>query len=1463
MNWNYSIWTYIYLLDSCGIDPFLPCSSLSDLTIIFDSLPAPRPPFYLWLNSTLNLSYPDSNSVNVLLDSCNLTVLSHDCVELHTYIDFYLDSLPGPDLYSWLNTELELSFTVGQYWEWFTMCDVDSPFTLPCNIFDSLYQVYMNSGTTIAMEDWMNPRLDLDLTYFEYVNLFNGCFAIPLPCDTILEIDSIFAALPQPKPLFYLYASDHFDLDPLLYTQAYYDSLLISCGGSISDTTDCDSLQLMYNDFLALNPSQDLTTWFNTELNLGFDYWDYQRWFNHCDINIAVPCDTLSVLVSYYNLYVSELPVLNSWLNSQLGLSHTYLEYLEMLDSCNLLPSFCDSLDQAMQAYLASYDSTVTPWDFVNDYLDKTWTAGQLQSELQICHPDTAGGLMLCDQGQFPAVSIDSLDILGCLDDFITLAYHNAAHNFQLYKDSLRGEFRNNYMTHCLESMVDSFYVDGPLSEYHYTLYYYDQAGNLVATIPPNGVHPFMDPDTFQMISDYRLEVPSSTPIYRTSPFATIYNYNSLNKPVAQQTPDGGQSIYFYDNVGRVVISQNEKQFWLANYSYTLYDALGRVEEVGKIGNFTSMTEVISRNPASFLSWIGSGTRQEVTKTYYDDAVYTVPGFNQENLRNRVASVIFMRDSYDTLNYFSASHYSYDISGNVKSLIQEVVTLRDIGYQFKRIDYDYDLISGKVNYVYYQKDSVDQFTHRYEYDDDNRLTHVYTSRDGSTWDEDAHYTYYMHGPLARVELGENKVQGIDYAYTLQGWMKGINASQLDPNRDMGVDGFDMTSPVSRDAYGFNLGYFDQDYSPIGGSNFEANYNPSGGSTFGNDSYLNGSPMDNGLYNGNIRHSVLAMDSLNFPNLGYIYKYDQLNRLTAQRAYNGLDTSSHEWTSASALEDYKENVVYDPNGNILTYERNATTNNGPFFKMDSLRYHYMAGTNMLDHVHDTILATNYTEDIDDQDTLNYQYDAIGNLIYDAAENVQYGWNNNGKLSITFSAEMSTYYYDPMGNRIETFTEHSGLGTFDQLYHVRDAQGNIMATYMLTDGWEYKLKELNIYGSSRLGVLKADTVIFDYSTPTQPDFYSAWSGKKMYELTNHLGNVLSTVTDKKVLFDNDNNNDADWSIPEIATANDYYPFGMLMPGRNSDSSYRFGFNGKENLNDVKGEGKLQDFGARIYDGRLGRWMAVDPLHAEYADLSSYNFAGNSPLIFYDSDGKKFINPYTNQVATAKTNVSNSQLVYDELKKNNPTFTSKQLKKSLESTKLISSIKELQLLQAKEKEVETYLYTLKVTNKGEYDYFDGLTDKFNKSIDITVILSEENTSGTNVGKVSGFATISEGADGKIPTSDGFKIELYESALGRTELPSTELRSPMKDYLSDGGRNYRTFSNELGDIKYFMQNVNDQKSLDKWSNTSSGAGYDDPTGAGQSSFNYENARVNDVKNYSPAEGERKNNVKNTIEKQ
>ncbi len=82
-------------------------------------------------------------------------------------------------------------------------------------------------------------------------------------------------------------------------------------------------------------------------------------------------------------------------------------------------------------------------------------------------------------------------------------------------------------------------------------------------------------------------------------------------------------------------------------------------------------------------------------------------------------------------------------------------------------------------------------------------------------------------------------------------------------------------------------------------------------------------------------------------------------------------------------------------------------------------------------------------------------------------------------------------------------------------------------------------------------------------------------------------------------------------------------MLEPGReyspsSSSGLYRYGFNGKENDNEVKGEGNQQDYGMRIYDPRLGRFLSVDPLTKSYPSNTPYSFAENDGIRNLDLDG-----------------------------------------------------------------------------------------------------------------------------------------------------------------------------------------------------------------------------------------------------
>jgi len=74
-----------------------------------------------------------------------------------------------------------------------------------------------------------------------------------------------------------------------------------------------------------------------------------------------------------------------------------------------------------------------------------------------------------------------------------------------------------------------------------------------------------------------------------------------------------------------------------------------------------------------------------------------------------------------------------------------------------------------------------------------------------------------------------------------------------------------------------------------------------------------------------------------------------------------------------------------------------------------------------------------------------------------------------------------------------------------------------------------------------------------------------------------------------------------------------------------AYRYGFNGKENDNEVRGQGNSLDFGDRsIYDPRLGRFFSVDPDDHKYPSQSPYTYGANNPIFYIDDEGRGPIVP-----------------------------------------------------------------------------------------------------------------------------------------------------------------------------------------------------------------------------------------------
>ncbi len=91
-------------------------------------------------------------------------------------------------------------------------------------------------------------------------------------------------------------------------------------------------------------------------------------------------------------------------------------------------------------------------------------------------------------------------------------------------------------------------------------------------------------------------------------------------------------------------------------------------------------------------------------------------------------------------------------------------------------------------------------------------------------------------------------------------------------------------------------------------------------------------------------------------------------------------------------------------------------------------------------------------------------------------------------------------------------------------------------------------------------------------------------------------------------------------QVLSTQDYYPFGMILPGRSANpDGYRFGFNGQEKDDEVTGvTGSHLAFEYRIYDSRIGRFLSVDPLMKSFPMLTPYQYASNTPIYAIDIEG-----------------------------------------------------------------------------------------------------------------------------------------------------------------------------------------------------------------------------------------------------
>ncbi|OXA91081.1 RHS repeat domain-containing protein [Flavobacterium hercynium] len=696
---------------------------------------------------------------------------------------------------------------------------------------------------------------------------------------------------------------------------------------------------------------------------------------------------------------------------------------------------------------------------------------------------------------------------------------------------------------------------------YDYTINVYNKTGQLIKALQPNSLP----------VSNSIGKVPANMIPFHTNNFFTTYKYDALNQLIEVSSLDEGVNKFNYRSDGQIRFSQNALQSD-NKISYTDYDYLARPIESGVLAT--------NWDSASNMSNLPSGTQGRTEQNFiiYDDPtnnstsvllpsnltlseVLTASSISNTNyIQNNLAGNVAITYSKPGATISNITWYSYDLYGRAEWIVQYTE-----GLGAKTVHYDYDYKSN-IRQVVFQKDKADElFIHRYSYNMNDVLTKVETSVNNINFSTHADYTYYQTGELKRTNIAQG-AQGLDYVYTLGGQLKSINHPSLEPAKDPGGD--------SNDIFGLTLDYYNGDYLRTGTNIISS---PSAGSDYNGN--IKAARWTNkgaaGDYSGGIANQK-----------GYLYNYDRNNWLTSANFGNvNAATAAINPTTSYA----EKGIRYDPNGNIITLQR--TNETGTF--TDDLEYYYnyeeeKSGntkhtTNQLLSITDRVATADPT-DIETQAPNNYKYDAIGQLIQNVSENLYYFYNTPGLVTeIKKGANtLVKFFYNERGQRVKK--ESYNTTTFalqNTTFYQLDLSGNTLAVYNQANGGSITQAELPIYGLDRLGVYKKASAVASY------------------EIKDHLGNVRAVIEKES-------------GNPVIKSFADYYPFGELLPSRNS-LNYRYAFQGQE----LDGETNMEAFQLRLWDGRLGRWLSTDP-YGQYA--SPYLGMGNNPIRMIDKDGGK---------------------------------------------------------------------------------------------------------------------------------------------------------------------------------------------------------------------------------------------------
>lgn len=684
------------------------------------------------------------------------------------------------------------------------------------------------------------------------------------------------------------------------------------------------------------------------------------------------------------------------------------------------------------------------------------------------------------------------------------------------------------------------------------TYYIYSDLGELYFVLTP-GMNPDAAAITSQSIDTYG---------YR-------YSYDKRRRMVQEKEPGKAPSYFIYNANDQLVASQDPNQRSKNEWSFTKYDLQGRIIINGaftstknyyalrsEAQSSTTTHENIGTTAHGYtnVAWPTIGITRYNTIKYYDS--YDVQGFPGTLAYVQLAGV--SQQQYPTGSGTITKTWPISNSSQILWAVQyydnygRVIQHRSTNHLngTDQVDNTYDFRGKLISSLRKHSNGSTQnmeVRSSFTYDHADRLLSVSKKVGNQTEVTLASYSYNELGQVVDKKLhqlsGQSKfLQSVDYRYNERGWLTSINDADL------------AVTTITNDG--------DADSSPdLFGARFSYNSNASVPRFDGNISAMQW------------KTSKVSSQSTAPPKMGYQYLYDDLGRMKfAFSETNGSEDNRHD-----------EYVRYDINGNITSLIRYASIANTRR-QIDSLIYSYDGYRSR--KIDDISLSVSKNLGFEDKsrETIEYEYDANGNMTKDKNKDISISYNEfNLPSQILFGTNHRLeFLYDRNGKKLQAkYTNQQSTYTIDYIDDIQYQQG--LLAFMHTEE----------------GRIRKNGSLYHFE----------------YDLKDHLGNVRVTFMPET--------GTPSQTVVKVLQQNSYYPYGMTMQGDGTNGlhlSYvdgeksKFLYSGKE----LYDQGGLNwyDHGSRMYDPSTGRWSVADPA-GQFTN--PYLAMGNNPVIYMDPNGE----------------------------------------------------------------------------------------------------------------------------------------------------------------------------------------------------------------------------------------------------